>query len=581
MVSPLKLKRESVGKVPIASKNPYLSVLVDTGVFHLDQPYEYTLPEKFEIEIGSWVSAPFNGRNCIGLIIDRYSQSRNSAGASKTLPINRTVKGAQVSRKHLDFYQAVAARWAVPVFDVLRFIPKEVNQQPLETFLRGSAKNGSNQARRTYLQLKPNQSEIEQLVQLLGDIASNGPTLVIVPEAKLAKQIERPEYQVGARGSVFSSNDYQNIVIIREESGHHYELKSPGFNTRDVALLRNEIFKENLFFIGFSPSFEMARLINIGFVGYKEARIETGAVKVTAQNSLSGELIPSALIKPVRQYLSKDPLLVVVPAKGYGLAISCANCRNIAKCNCGGKLTKRNRAEDPVCNICQTKYPEWKCAFCNKERIYLLGRGIERIAEEFGRSFPNTEIHISTKNKQIEGLVGKRSIMLATVGSVPDLKYSAVLFLDGLSLGADLRSEERYLALLMRYTAAANGKVLLVDRSEHPVITALTRWKPLPYLERINNELQEASLPPFSRHASFIDCAEESDRIFAGLKSAIREGRLSSRSQIYQLQDGQISLFFPIKEGSKSTKFLYEFQKRRAIAGKRVLKLRIDSYDLS
>ena len=84
-----------------------------------------------------------------------------------------------------------------------------------------------------------------------------------------------------------------------------------------------------------------------------------------------------------------------------------------------------------------------------------------------------------------------------------------------------------------------------------------------------------------SRHATFKDCAEESDRIFAGLKSAIREGRLSSSSQIYQLQDGQISLFFPIKEGGKNTKFLYEFQKRRAIAGKRILKLRIDSYDLS
>ena len=108
MVSPLKLKRESVGKVPIASKNPYLSVLVDTGVFHLDQPYEYTLPEKIEIEIGDWVSVPFNSRNCLGLVIDRYSKSRNLTAAAKTLPINRKVKGANVSRKHLDFYQAVA-----------------------------------------------------------------------------------------------------------------------------------------------------------------------------------------------------------------------------------------------------------------------------------------------------------------------------------------------------------------------------------------------------------------------------------------------------------------------------------------
>lgn len=581
MVSPLRLKREAVGKVAVVSKDPFLSVLVDTGVFHLDQAFEYTLPEKIEIEIGDWVSVSFNARNCLGLVIDRYSKSRNIAAASKTLPINRKVKGANISRKHLDFYQAVAARWSAQVFDILRFIPKESNQRNLEHLRCNASKGDIKPASRIYLQLTPDQNEINQLVLRLKEIAGTGSTLVIVPEAKLASQIESPEYEVGSRGSVFSSRTFKNLVIVREESGQHYEFKSPGFNTRDVALLRNEILNENLFFIGYSPSFEMTRLIKIGFVRFKAQNVKPGTIKVIAHSSLSGELIPSTLLKSVRQYLNKDPLLVVAPAKGYGLAISCANCRNIAKCACGGKLTKRNRSDAPVCTICQTKYSDWKCAFCKKEQIYLMGRGIERIAEEFGRSFPNTEIHISTKDKEIYGQVGKRSIVLATIGSVPNLKYSAVLFLDGLTLGADLRSEERYLALLMRYTTAASGNALLVERTEHPVIAALTRWKPLPYLERICNELQEAGLPPFSRHATFSDCAEDSDRIFAGLKSAIREGRLSKESQIYQLEDGKISLFFPIKDGNVSTKFLYEFQKRRAIAGKRILKLRIDSYDLS
>jgi len=84
LVSPLKLKREGVGKVPIASKDPFLSVLVDTGVYHLDQPYEYALPEKLNVEIGSWVSVPFNSRNCLGLVIDRYSKSRNLTATAKT-----------------------------------------------------------------------------------------------------------------------------------------------------------------------------------------------------------------------------------------------------------------------------------------------------------------------------------------------------------------------------------------------------------------------------------------------------------------------------------------------------------------
>ena len=578
MVSPLRLKREVVGKVPIASNRPFLSILVDTGVFHLDQAFEYLLPEKIEVEIGDWVSVPFNGRNCLGLIVDRYSKGRNNSASSRSLPINKKVRGPQVSPKHLALYQAIAARWAVPIFDVLRFVSKGSGAENFNQITSIKSPHG---ATRTYLQLRPDESEITQLVSKLHEIAKTGTTLVIVPEAKLVGQIASKEYEVGARGSVLSSRSYKNLVVVREESGHHFELKSPGFNSRDVALLRSEYLNENLYFVGFAPSLEMMRLIDIGFVKYKGQNVDSGSIKVLAQSSVNGELIPSSLIKNVKQYLNQNPLLVVAPAKGYGLAISCANCRNIAKCNCGGKLTKRSRSEDPVCTICHTSYQDWKCAFCKREKIYLLGRGIERIAEEFGRSFPNTEIHISTKDKEIEGQIGRRSIVLSTVGSVPNIQYSAALFLDGLSLGADLRSEERYLALLMRYTASANGHAMLVERSDHPVVPALIRWKPLPYLERILKELQEAELPPYTRHATFSDCEDESDRIYAGLKNAIREGRLSNRSQIYQLDDGRISLFFPMKEGAKCAKFLNEFQKRRSISGKRVLSLRIDSYDLS
>ena len=50
MSSPLKLKSERVGKVSLAKEEPYLSVLVDTGVFHLDQVFDYSLPAKFDLQ---------------------------------------------------------------------------------------------------------------------------------------------------------------------------------------------------------------------------------------------------------------------------------------------------------------------------------------------------------------------------------------------------------------------------------------------------------------------------------------------------------------------------------------------------
>ena len=54
MTTPLKLKSERVGRAKIATREPFLSVLVDTGVFHLDQEFEYSLPEKLDLNPGQW-----------------------------------------------------------------------------------------------------------------------------------------------------------------------------------------------------------------------------------------------------------------------------------------------------------------------------------------------------------------------------------------------------------------------------------------------------------------------------------------------------------------------------------------------
>ena len=82
-------------------------------------------------------------------------------------------------------------------------------------------------------------------------------------------------------------------------------MKSPGFNTRDVALLRAQYLKENVLFVGYSPSLEMSKLIDTGFVTYKKG---SGGVPVIARPSLQGELIPSALVKEFKAALSKGQL---------------------------------------------------------------------------------------------------------------------------------------------------------------------------------------------------------------------------------------------------------------------------------
>lgn len=562
MSAPLKLKSERVGRTKIAEQNPYLSVLVDTGVFHLDQEYEYSLPAKLDAKPGEWVSVPFHGKNCLGLIVNRSAKS----SVAKVLPINRLAKGPRISRKHLDFYLAVSQRWAVPVFDVLRFVTRFQNEEEI------NPTNPPNSSR-TYLQLPSNKPEIEAVKEIALYFSRKGATLVVVPEARLATAIESDAYQVMMRGGCLSPNMYQNVIVVREESEHHFEIKSPGFNTRDVTLLRNEYLGENLVFVGYSPSLEMAKLIEQGYVTFKK---NPGKINIKAAPSTQGELIPSLLIKELRRELGKGRTLFIAPSKGYGLALSCANCRNIAKCSCGGKLTKLSKSTEPICTICARNYGHWQCRFCKSERIYLLGRGIERIAEELGRSFPNYPIYISTAEKEIAGEIPEKSIVISTVGVVPNLKFASVIFLDGLNLGSDMRSEERFLATLFRYSTYATRQVLLVERPEHPAVSALYRWNPIPILRKQLSDLEQVQLPPFTRH--LLIKSEESERLYTGLLTALRDGRIPRGCEIHNLGNGVISIFFSLKNAKKLLSFFYEFQKRRSISGKKPLKIRIDPY---
>lgn len=562
MVSPLKLKSERVGRVTLTEKNPFISVLVDTGVFHLDHEFDYSLPAKFDLNVGDWVSVPFNGRNCLGLITSRSSKST----VSKVQPINKSAKGPKLSKEHISLYKAVAERWAVPIFDVLRFVTKFRTEDEEVSFSNGEGK-------RIYIQLPPVENEIASVKKLADRLSKDGATLVIVPEARIAEALTSESFDVAMRSTVLTPKKYVNIVVLREESEHHFEIKSPGFNTRDVALLRNEYLKENIIFTGYSPSLEMARLLEAGYIQFKKS---PGRASVLAKPSQQGELIPSALIKNFKDFLSKGPVLVIAPAKGYGLAISCASCRNIAHCQCGGKLTKLSKSTDPICVICAKKYVDWRCSYCQKDRIYLLGRGIERIAEDFGKAFPNTAIHISTADKEFEGDLPKRSIMIATVGTAPDIKFSTVLILEGLNLNSDMRSEERYLSTLFKYAAYSDGNIMVVQRDENPAINSIVKWNPLPYLYRTLAELAETQLPPLTRHA--LIKSEDSDRIYAGLIAAQRDGRITTNTRIYNLGNGVISIFFTIKEAKNFLGFIYEFQKRRSMSGKPLLKLRIDPY---
>jgi len=71
----LKAEVAPASSGPRASVLPYARIRVDTGVFHLDQLYDYLIPEKFSelIQVGIRVQLPFGNRETEGIIVERVA----------------------------------------------------------------------------------------------------------------------------------------------------------------------------------------------------------------------------------------------------------------------------------------------------------------------------------------------------------------------------------------------------------------------------------------------------------------------------------------------------------------------------
>ena len=73
----------------------------------------------------------------------------------------------------------------------------------------------------------------------------------------------------------------------------------------------------------------------------------------------------------------------------------------------------------------------WRCSFCDRDKQYLAGRGIERAAEEISRAFPHFPVIISAGDVIKDRIEHKPALVLATSGAQPQVEggYSAVVIL--------------------------------------------------------------------------------------------------------------------------------------------------------
>ncbi len=607
---------------PIASVLPYARVRVDTGVFHLEQLYDYQIPEKLTalIQVGVRVQLPFGNRETEGIVVERVAQPER-AGELKS--ITKVLSATPVATaQSLHVIDLISQHYACNPWDLIRSaIPPRVAS--VDKSIQGVIVDSSKNSKRTieFQTLAPFIQAHNQVVQLVQENQGMGSILIVAPDEKdvdliigaltkfglsslklTAAMPREDRYRnyleamrrsisivVGTRSAIFAPvNNLTTVIIHKESSLDHYEVRSPGWNTRTVALIRSEVESFKLVLTGFSPSIEVAQLIDEREVKYLNAK---ESVTVKAFTPSEGALLPGRIFTDVKKALTTGPVLFIAPRKGYGNALLCAHCRNVAACECGGRLSVSGKGKAPSCVHCGNSFPAWKCSFCNRDKQYLAGRGIERAAEEISRAFPNFPVVISAGEVIKDRIEAKPALVLATPGAQPQVEggYAAVVILEGLRFFAhtDLRTQERARELFLETSSliSSEGSVLLVIDDSHPIVSAIARWNIAPLLKRELSDRLELKLPPSVFSVVLVMDQAISMQIANGLKKAAAEGRIPPSSCIYgptEISKGQVKIVIHAdkKDASALTHSMHELQRRRSIAKKELFTLRVEPYSL-
>ena len=618
----LKAEVAPASSGPRALVLPYARVRVDTGVFHLDQIYDYQIPEKLTslISVGVRVQLPFGNRETEGIVVERVAEPEK-AGELKSITKVLSVHPVATAQS-LRLIDSIARRFACNPWDLIRSaIPPRIASVDKSISFGVPDPHKSAKQSITFQTLEPFIQAHEQIIPLIKENGQAGSVLIVAPDEKdvdliisalktlsvvvlkLTAAMPREErYRnylqaihgpncivVGTRSAIFAPiRNLATIIIHKESSYDHYELRSPGWNSRTIALIRARTESVKLILTGFSPSIEVSQLIEEREVRYLNSK---QAVSVKAFSPSEGALLPGRIFSEIKKALIVGPVLFIAPRKGYGNALLCAHCRNVASCDCGGRLVVSAKSKSPSCVHCGTSFQDWKCSFCNRDKQYLAGRGIERATEEISRAFPKFPVVVSAGDVIKDRIEPKSALVLATAGAQPQVEggYAAVVILDGVRFFShtDLRTQERARELFLESASliSKNGTVLLVIEDSHPVVSAITRWNVAPLLKRELSERTELHLPPSVFSVVLVMDQSIGMQITNGLKKASLEGRIPNSSNIYgptEISKGQVKIVIhaDIKDSQALTDVVHELQRRRSIAKKELFTLRVEPYSL-
>ena len=379
---------------------------------------------------------------------------------------------------------------------------------------------------------------------------------------------------LGTRSAIFAPmTAISEIVVINEGSEHMYEQKAPYWSIREIAKLRNSIEKAQLYFVSPSPSSELMHDIHQGSVSLLSKKLFAGFIYRPRVSCA-----PRNYIDIVRRGLGTGSVLVSVAEKGFSNLFVCRRCRNVARCECGGRITITQR-NTFTCTFCSAQKEKWICNECASTDYVMLRTGTERFAEELGRSFSDRAIFLSTAEKPILELNDDANIVVATSGMEPRIEggYSAIVLLNGEELVSRpfIRAEEE---VLQRWFSTLQhlkkgGDIFVSLLNAHAISQSIIAGDPIRFLKREIEERIALNLPP----AQDLIVIESKADSLAALRGKLLKEFPTSVANL-SINSRKVSMMVDKNEKLEVVASLRALQKFRSINKKDLFKIAINPY---
>jgi primosomal protein N' (replication factor Y) len=209
---------------------------------------------------------------------------------------------------------------------------------------------------------------------------------------------------------------------------------------------------------------------------------------------------------------SEGRAFVFTHRRGYAPASRCVSCRQVLRCaRCGSR-------PDPGTHCRRCGAELGPCPTCGGRRFEPLGAAVGRVAEELRRVLGERAVAEVPEGAPVQ--VGTERDLVQT----PTVDLAVVVDADGLILGSDYRAGEEALRVMARLACRlrpGSGRRMMVQTSlpEHPVVAALRRGDPIPYLTEEVAERARLGYPPAAELMVVeVRGGEDADQLDRGLR---------------------------------------------------------------